>query len=366
ASTKQRVFRFKHGYGREAIQPIVPSDQFTHLAFEDNFETLDFEKWRHEITAGGGGNWEFQFYNNDRRSSFVKNGTLYIKPVLTMDYLRMDAKAFVKEGGLNLWGNTPGFQCTANGFYGCERTTQGDNIVNPIMSAQLRTINSFSFKYGRVEVGDWIWPAIWMMPTHHAYGGWPNSGEIDIVEARGNADDCNGDGVNTVASTLHWGNHWSKSMYNLTTAKATLPYDRDYANQFTKFTLEWTQTYLRTWADDELILNVEINEPFFKRANYTCDEFNPWESSPNLDAPFDQKYNLILNVAVGGVNGYFPDNPEPCTTKKPWHNQSPKAALEFFNHRNDWLPTWVDKEDSNSNAMAIKSVKVYTNQPSYK
>lgn len=60
------------------------------------------------------------------------------------------------------------------------------------MSARLSTINSHSIKYGRVEVvaklprGDWLWPAIWMLPVNDVYGAWPASGEIDIMEARGN------------------------------------------------------------------------------------------------------------------------------------------------------------------------------------
>ena len=33
------------------------------LIFEDNFDTLDFDKWEHEITMSGGGNWEFQVPN---------------------------------------------------------------------------------------------------------------------------------------------------------------------------------------------------------------------------------------------------------------------------------------------------------------
>ena len=62
------------------------------------------------------------------------------------------------------------------------------------MSAAMRTPLSFAFTYGRVEArakmpaGDWIWPAIWMMPVREVYGNWPTSGEIDIVESRGNAD----------------------------------------------------------------------------------------------------------------------------------------------------------------------------------
>ena len=36
--------------------------------------------------------------------------------------------------------------------------------------------------------GDWLWPAIWMLPVKHAYGQWPASGEIDIMESKGNPD----------------------------------------------------------------------------------------------------------------------------------------------------------------------------------
>ncbi|KAJ9088736.1 hypothetical protein DSO57_1020142 [Entomophthora muscae] len=353
---------------KQYARPKYPG-RFNKLAFKDTFSKLDMNKWRPEITAGGGGNWEFQFYNNDRRTSFVEDNVLYIKPMLTMDYLGMDAEMFLKEGGLNLWGNTPGMQCTANGFYGCERSTQGDNIVNPIMSAQLRTANSFNFRYGRVEIeaklprGDWIWPAIWLMPKHHAYGGWPASGEIDVVEARRNSDNCHGDGISTVASTLHWGTHWSKSMYELTTGKAKSG-GSDFSRKFTKFTLEWTQEHIRTLADGKVILDVRFDEPFFKRGNYSKTEFNPWANSEKSrnNAPFDEEFYLILNVAVGGVNGFFPDTPGygGCAAKKPWKNTDESAAKNFFNARDQWLKTWTDADDPHSSALAIKSVKVYT------
>ncbi|KAJ9079965.1 3-glucan binding protein [Entomophthora muscae] len=223
------------------IQPDL--SKFTHSAFEDKFAKLDLNKWRPEITAGGGGNWEFQFYNNDRRAAFVEDNTLYIKPTLTMDYLKMEEEDFIDNGKLDLWGSSPGMQCTANGFYGCERGPGEGRIANPIMSAQLRTVNSFNFKYGRVEIearlpkGDWIWPAIWMMPKNHAYGGWPASGEIDIVQSRGNSDDCFGDGVSTVSSALHWGNHWSKSMYELTTGK--VKHAKEKTSQRSLLSLQW-------------------------------------------------------------------------------------------------------------------------------
>ena len=54
-----------------------------------------------------------------------------------------------------------------------------------------KVTSKFHQKFGRVEVrakqpgGRGLWPAIWMMPQYDVYGGWPNSGEIDIFEGRG-------------------------------------------------------------------------------------------------------------------------------------------------------------------------------------
>jgi len=82
--------------------------------------------------------------------------------------------------------------CTGANFYGCERASDGNHYINPVMSGKLTTVNSHSMQYGRVEVraklpkGDWLWPAIWMLPRHNEYGEWPASGEIDIMESRGN------------------------------------------------------------------------------------------------------------------------------------------------------------------------------------
>ena len=124
-----------------------------------------------------------------------------------------------------------GIRCTNPAFYGCQRAGV-NGALNPVMSARIRTVDSFSFKYGRVEVrakmptGDWLWPgnffstkglfslktfyiitAIWLLPRHNAYGTWPASGEIDLVESRGNARLMQNGvniGVEQAGSTLHW------------------------------------------------------------------------------------------------------------------------------------------------------------------
>lgn len=55
------------------------------LVFNDDFNTFDMKTWEHELTMSGGGNWEFEWYANNRSNSYVKDGVLYIKPTLTED-----------------------------------------------------------------------------------------------------------------------------------------------------------------------------------------------------------------------------------------------------------------------------------------
>jgi beta-glucanase (GH16 family) len=126
-------------------------------------------------------------------------------------------------------------------FYGCERVADGTNIINPVASARLRTSNSFAFTYGRVETraklpaGDWLWPAIWMLPLNQEYGLWPTSGEIDIMESRGNLnlfDEGVNIGAEQYGSTLHYGvdyiiNGWPKAHVDKNTA-AGQGYDKDF------------------------------------------------------------------------------------------------------------------------------------------
>lgn len=118
------------------------------IIFEDNFTSFDYTKWKHDITLSGGGNWEFQLYDNNRSTSFVKNGTLNIKPILTEDKIGSDK---VRNGyNYDIWGGSIVNQCTGNNFYGCARVSNGNNYINPVMSAKVTTVNSFHFKYGRV------------------------------------------------------------------------------------------------------------------------------------------------------------------------------------------------------------------------
>jgi len=350
----------------EQTDPNEECEVYPCLIFEDNFDFLDFKTWQHEISMSGGGNWEFQYYTNNRSNSYTKDGLLYLKPTLTADNF---GEAFLSSGTLDLWGMANPNLCTANAWYGCLRVGNPSNYINPIQSARIRTINSFNFRYGKVEVeaqmpkGDWIWPAIWMLPESEAYGGWPASGEIDLVESRGNLDLTSGGeskGNDNMGATLHWGPFWPYNGYEKTTAER----HNDFGDSMHRYGLEWDENSIKLLLDDEVILNVEPTDGgFWELGDWGLpDTANPWRYA-NKMSPFDQPFYFIMNVAVGGTNGFFPDEWE-ANPPKPWTNQSPTAMKDFWDAKNNWYPTWSpDVNEGEGAAMKVNYIRVWKTKP---
>jgi hypothetical protein len=78
-SSRQTQVTGAPGEGEVAMERVGAEQ----LIFEDTFEELDMDIWEHDITMAGGGNWEFQYYTNNRTNSFVEDGVLYLQPTLT-------------------------------------------------------------------------------------------------------------------------------------------------------------------------------------------------------------------------------------------------------------------------------------------
>ena len=211
---------------------LVWSDEFDYTGLPDS------RKWSFDVegNASGWGNNEAQFYTKDR----IQN-------------------AEVKDGFLNV---------TA-----LKEDYQGKKYT----SARLRTATKGDWLYGRLEVraklpeGRGMWPAIWMLSTDWKYGGWPASGEIDIMENVGY------DPYVIVASahTKSY-NHVQGTQKN---NKLTIP---DCYTNFHVYALEWEASEYSVFVDDQLYFTFKNEGTGFK----------VW--------PFDQKFHLILNVAVGG------------------------------------------------------------------
>lgn len=126
-------------------------------------------------------------------------------------------------------------------------------------------------------------------------------------------------GIDYVRGSLNWGpfswlNGVSKTYGWWTNRRKT------YADAFHTYAIEWSPQFLRIYVDSRLtyMLNLKFDEPFFARGAFpavvangsqSIETPNPWKHSTTANvAPFDQPFYLIMNVAVGSTNGWFPDN----------------------------------------------------------
>ncbi len=301
-------------------------------------------------------NGQFEETTNTDENAFVEDGKLYLKPTL------QDPALITTNNVINLLDD---HSCTSNLWMNCVTSTNTTNgtIVNPVRSARISTKAGASIKYGRIEVeaklpsGDWLWPAIWMLPVNATYGDWPASGEIDIMEGRGNNYTYPQGGNSIISSTLHWGPETSLDQWYQNNDKQQALHST-YAAGFHTFSLEWSEKYLFTYIDSRLlqVLYTNFEKPFWQKGNFPPGDSNhtrlvdPWSQTGRDATPFDQDFYLILNVAVGGTNGWFQDG----VNGKPWVDASVTAKRDFWNAQNQWLPTWKE-----NGQMVVKSVKMW-------
>ncbi|KAH9927697.1 concanavalin A-like lectin/glucanase domain-containing protein [Fomitopsis serialis] len=321
------------------------------LIMEDDFNTFDLQNtWTRDVEMGGFGNGEFEMTTDSSNNSFVQDGQLYIVPTLTSDVIGYN---HVMNGyTYNISG------CTNSNHSACGAVSNSSagSVINPVMSARMSTVKSHSIKYGKVEVvaklpqGDWLWPAIWMMPVNDVYGAWPASGEIDIMESRGNGINYPAQGINYVRSSLNWGpfsflNGVSKTYGWWTNRRKT------YADGFHTYSLEWTPEFMRMYVDTRLdhTLQLAFNEPFFDRGDFPETIAN---GSEYIVTPNPWPFYLILDLAVGGRTGG--SRMAPGQT---WLDASSAAMHDFAQAQDTWYATWP--QNVQQRAFIIDSVKMW-------
>lgn len=225
----------KKGETASAFEKLVWSDEF------DTPGAPDAAKWNYDLGDGcpdvcGWGNNELQFYTNDSKNVRVENGNLVIE-------------ALQEEKG-------------GKGYTSTRIVSKGKG----------------DWLYGRIEVraklphGKGTWPAIWMLSTDWKYGGWPASGEIDIMEHVGFDP-----GV--VHGTIHTEsyNHLNGTQKE---GKITVA---DVSDAFHVYGVEWTTDQMTFFVDDNA---------YYTITRSAGEDFKGW--------PFDQRFHLIMNIAVGG------------------------------------------------------------------
>ncbi len=227
------------------------------LVWNDEFDgpSLDYKKWEIEVNAFGGGNNELQIYTDRKENVRIEDGHLVLEA-------RRDN----------------------HGIAG---------TVREYSSGRIRSKHRGDWKYGKFETrarlpaGQGVWSAIWMLPTDEKYGTWASSGEIDIMEFKGQEPDV-------VWGTLHYGSQWPGNKHTGDTYKLE---KGNFTDDFHIFTLEWEEGAIRWYVDGKLTQTQ-----------------TKWESNGGkFPAPFDQEFHMLLNLAIGGG---FLGNPDG-TTKFP-------------------------------------------------
>ncbi len=221
-------------------------------------------KWSYEKNCSGGGNNEAQCYVANRNNSWVDGEILHMKAIAE------------SVSGPALVDDDPNYDAQ-------DHSGHGD-----FSSVRIRTKNKGDWRYGRIEVraklpfGQGTWPAIWMLPTDWVYGGWPLSGEIDIMEAV----NLRVDGESRLYGTLHYGGAGQGHVYS--GDEYTFADGSNAADDFHVYAIEWEEGEIRWYVD---------------QVHFATQRHSGWYSLNALDqstAPFDQTFHLILNLAVGG------------------------------------------------------------------
>ncbi|ROV99140.1 hypothetical protein VMCG_06687 [Cytospora schulzeri] len=349
------------------VTPAIPGP--ICLVYEDAFDAgkLDESKWSYEVALNGFGTGSFDWTTTDPTNVYTDEKGLHIVPTLTNETTSITTDQMWTGYTLNLTADGTCTETIASSCVAHSNSTLGQ-MIPPVRSARINTKGKVGIKYGRVEVvaklpkGDWIWPAIWMMPKDDVYGAWPRSGEIDIAEARGNDVSYPG-GRNVYYSTLHWGPSSVHDGYWRTMAVRTQRRG-DFTDGFHTYGLEWTDKHIYMYVDSRLTqvlyTNFHANKPLWEKGHFSGDSenntliTNPWANSTSTtgNAPFDQEFYLIMNVAVGSKNGWFLDG----KGGKPWVDDATNAQWTFFDDADTWLPTWGEPD---SRGMTVRSVKMW-------
>lgn len=222
---------------------IIP-EGYHEIVFSDEFNSVgepDSTKWNFE--EGYLRNGELQRYTTD--NAFCENGKLIIE-------LRKDDETVADS---------------INGHH--------------YTSASISTANLAGWRYGYIEVRAkvpsslGVWPAIKLLPSHQVYGGWPRSGELDVMESVGH-----------MPEHVHFTAHSERFNYVRSTQRRKSVCVDGLSEDFHVYALEWLPDCLKWYVD---------GKEQFKIRREATDDWTTW--------PFDTDFFLAINLAYGGSWG---------------------------------------------------------------
>ncbi len=252
--TKPALIHALSGYS------LVWSDEFNGV----EGSVPDSSKWAYDVGSGcpdncGWGNNELEYYTDKSQNAFIG-----------VDPDAQDGEALI----IRAISENSNRACDGNSCY--------------YTSARLLTKGKYAVEYGRIEIrakipgGQGTWPAFWMLGDDPKKVGWPQIGEIDIMETVGSELTRN-------HGTIH-GPSYSAGLGP--TGAFTLPDQAQFNAAYHTFAIDWAPNQITWYVDD-----------------------SPYEVCTSADVKghkwvFDHPFYLLLNLAIGGD---WPGNPDRST-----------------------------------------------------
>jgi beta-glucanase (GH16 family) len=252
------------------------------LVWSDEFDGKDIDPTKWDFDLGNG------FFNRSANAWIGGWGNNELQY-----YTRVPANVFLQDGLLHIRAQKEAYKGCA---YTSARVISRKQDGRPLFNKQY---GRFEFR-AKLPTGRGLWPALWLLPQTEQYGGWAASGEIDVLEARGQEP-------GKVVGTLHYGARWPANAHS---GQAYVLPDHGTIADFHIYALEWEPGEIRWFVDGHRYATqtfwwssskLERNQG---RPPASAGELNPWP------APFDQPFYIIMNLAVGGN---FLGNPDATT-----------------------------------------------------
>jgi len=343
---------------------VLSRDGWT-LTFTDEFDghELNENHWRHQTGIGrldrntganygltGWGNHEQQYYQPENTSIVHNNND---------SFMRITARReIVTAPGSVIWG---GYGATGSG--GVAPLPAGRRYYT---SSRIRSAGNFAQRFGRFEAMirfdavRGFWPAFWLMPeppeeywrtdshgnptvagvTRGVYGGWPHSGEIDIMEGIGSRP--------TIATAAIHFAYGGRHAYIHRHPTFSIP-NSGRVDNWVLYAVEWCPERIVFFVNDVRIMEVTraqwAHGPAWTGGGFmTQGGRYYWRNEPNLatqhvegspSAPFDQPFHMILNLAVGG---WFDNHASPGEDFTQGHKDVQFVRVWQRNDLFDWNP----------------------------
>lgn len=283
--------------GRYVWLPILFENGLPVLKWFDNWNLSVFEQMSADYSTPSEREgyrlvWNDEFNNEGQPDSKVWSFEKGFTRNEELQWYQSD-NAVCKNGVLTIAGRKE--QIKNSNYDAASNNWQKNREYAGYTSSSLKTEGKKEFQYGRFEIRAKIptasgaWPAIWTLGNSME---WPSNGEIDIMEYYRIKD------VPHILANTAWG---TDKRFNAKWDSSATPFshflekDANWADKFHIWRMDWDEEYIRLYLDDELL-------------NETSLEYTYNGSLGKNKNPFRQPHYLLLNLAIGGINGGVPDD----------------------------------------------------------